>query len=328
MGTLKVLITGGSGFIGTNLINKLIEQEVSFINIDKNKPNVRTHNKYWKECNILNYEGLYELLNDFQPTHVIHLAARTDTSSNVLDDYHENVEGTRNLLAIVKQIRSIERIIVTSTQFVNQYNGVPKNDRDYAPHTVYGESKVINEKDTRNANLSCIWTIIRPTNIWGPWHNRYPYEFWKILSQNKYIHPDRKNIIRSYGYVGNVVWQILNILKAPDEVVNKKVFYVGDDPIKLYDWVNGFSNKQLGKNVTVVPVLIIRCLAMIGEVLKKINVKFPITLSRYKSMTTSNDVSMNVIQEAFGKPPYSLEEGIEETVIWMKIYHPNLVKFP
>lgn len=326
MNNLKILITGGSGFIGTNLIDILESQYGKIINIDKNKPNKESHFIYWKECDILNYEKLYKIISDFQPNHVIHLAARTDTDSNVLDDYLENTEGTRNLLAIVEQIKPIERLVITSTQFVNQYQGIPKNDEDYAPHTSYGESKIINEKDTRNANLSCVWTIIRPTNVWGPWHKRYPFEFWKVLSENKYIHPGKKKIIRSYGYVGNITWQILKILSTSVELVDRKVYYVGDCPIELLSWVNGFSKRQIGRSVIIVPAIIVKSLAFFGEVLKLCKIKFPITLSRYKSMTSSNDAPMEATYEAFGMPPHTLEDGIEETVNWMKQYHPHLVK--
>ena len=322
---MKILITGGSGFIGTNLIDLLELQYNNILNIDKVRPNKESHNSYWSECDILDYNKFSKIMSDFQPTHVIHLAARTDTDSNVLEDYLENTKGTSNLLSIVKNIKSIERLTLTSTQFVNQYQGVPKNDEDYAAHTTYGESKIINEKDIRGADLSCIWTIIRPTNIWGPWHKRYPYEFWKILSENRYFHPGKKKITRSYGYVGNVAWQISKILTASPDLVNRKVYYVGDFPIELFDWVNEFSKKQIGRNVRVVPAIIIKSLSLIGEGLKQFKIKFPITLSRYKSMTSSNDAPMEATFEAFGNPPYSLVTGIEETVDWMKQYHPNLV---
>jgi nucleoside-diphosphate-sugar epimerase len=322
----KILITGGSGFIGTNLINDLENLQVEILNIDKDPPHMVSQRAFWKQGNIMNYDQLAEIFERFQPTHVIHLAARTDTDSNILSDYDENVFGTKNILNIVSKTPSVERLIITSTQFVNQYNGVPKNDLDFAPHTTYGESKVINEQDTRSKNLSCTWTIIRPTNIWGPWHKRYPYEFWKILADNKYIHPGKMNITRSYGYVGNVTWQISRILNAPDVVVNKKVFYVGDHPIKLYDWANGFALAQTGKNVRIVPPIVVKTLALAGEALKLLKIKFPITLSRYKSMTTSNAIPMTAVHMAFGTPPYSLQQGIEVTVYWMKTYHPELLK--
>jgi len=140
------------------------------------------------------------------------------------------------------------------------------------------------------------------------------------------VHPGKKKVMRSYGYVGNVVWQIMKIVGAPREVVNEKVFYVGDMPVDLYEWVNGFSMQQAGKRVVVVPRGFVRTLAVAGDALKLIGVRFPITSSRYRSMTTSNAAPMERTFEMFGCPPFSLNEGIRQTVEWMRKYHPELIR--
>jgi len=236
---------------------------------------------------------LFEIIKEFQPNYVVHLAARADVDGKKLDDYLVNTEGTYNVLSAIKHVSSVKRVVITSTQFVNHYNGTPKNDEDFAPHTVYGESKVITEKLTREANLKCCWTIIRPTNIWGPWHWRYPYEFWKVIADGKYLHPKVKKVTRSYGYVGNIVWQIQQILVLEEDKVNKQVFYVGDKPIDILEWVNGFSRQQIGKDVRLVLPLFVKGLAVFGDILKIVGITFPITSSRYKSMTTSNIAPMD-----------------------------------
>ncbi|MGZ5053607.1 MAG: NAD-dependent epimerase/dehydratase family protein [Methylobacter sp.] len=323
---MKYLVTGGSGFIGTNLIVQLLRLDHEILNVDIVPPKIEAHNSFWKDVDIMNLDGLLAAFSEFRPSCVIHLAARTDTDGTHLDEYVVNTKGTENVLAAINATDSIQRVIITSTQFVNQYNGIPKDDFDFAPHTVYGESKVINEQMTRQANLQCVWTIIRPTNIWGPWHLRYPYEFWRILSRGIYIHPGKGNIVRSYGYVKNVVYQIIKIFEAKQELVASQVYYVGDEPIELLDWANGFSVGQVGKKVTVVPAFIVRILAMCGDLFGLLHIKFPITSSRYKSMTTSNGVSMVKTIKAFGFPPYTLEDGIKDTIEWMKIYHPKLIR--
>jgi GlcNAc-P-P-Und epimerase len=325
---MRILITGGSGFIGTNLVEKLASTgKHTILNIDNVKPKMASHNQYWRECDILDASTVDRIFNSFKPEAVVHLAARTDTDPrNTLDDYVLNTRGSENILNAIKNCRETQRAVITSTQFVHQYKGMPQHDEDFAPHTIYGESKVIMEKMTRSANLACTWTIIRPTNIWGPWHLRYPFEFWKVLSKGFYIHPGRKPVVRSYGYVGNVVAQIIAILESPREKVNTKVFYVGDPSIDIYYWVNGFSLGQTGKNVRVVPRFIVRTLAIVGDIFFLLRLKFPITSSRYRSMTNSNTAPMESTIEALGMPPYSLEKGIEETVEWMKREHPELVK--
>ncbi len=323
---MKFLVTGGSGFIGTNLIEELLVQGHEFINVDIASPRNDAHASCWKEIDILDLDGLLAVFKEFKPEFVVHLAARTDTDGTHLDEYVANTKGTENVLAAIRAVDSIQRTIITSTQFVNQYSGVPKDDFDFAPHTVYGESKVINEQMTRQANLKCAWTIIRPTNIWGPWHSRYPHEFWRVLGRGLYFHPSDKNVVRSYGYVKNVVHQIMKIFEEDLGLVSMQVFYVGDDPIELIDWVNGFSIRQTGKEVRVIPVSAVRIMALFGDVMALLRIRFPITSSRFKSMTTSNGVPMDKTTKAFGFSPYTLERGIEETVEWLKIYYPNLVR--
>jgi len=323
---MRLLVTGGSGFIGTNFIDVLIEKGVEFLNVDIKAPNKNAHNEYWAQCDILDREKLLKLFQGYKPSAVLHLAARTDTDGMSLSEYLVNTEGTANVLAAIKASPSVARVVITSTQFVHQTSRMPAHDQDFMPHTVYGESKVITEKLTRDADLDCIWTIIRPTNIWGPWHPRYPHEFWRVLGEGKYFHPGGEQVTRSYGYVKNIVYQINSIFDSPPEKVKDKVFYVGDSPINLLDWVNGFSLRQTGKEVKILPRYMIKALALLGDVLKTVHVKFPITSSRFKSMTTSNSAPMDPTLSEFGMPPYALNDGIAETVNWLKEYYPHLVK--
>lgn len=319
MDNWRVLVTGGSGFIGTYLINDLLKQRATVCNIDIKPPQLKEHELFWKNCDILDKDKLLSIFSEFNPTHIVHLAARTDTDSNNLPDYKTNTEGTANVLEAIKNYKSIEKVIITSTQFVNQYNGLPKHDEDYAPHTVYGESKVITEQLTRKSLLPCCWTIIRPTNIWGPRHPRYAKEFWYVLKQGKYIHPSTNYpVIRSYGYVGNVTFQIMQILKASKNDIDKQVLYVGDEPIDLYEYVNLFSRKLTGRNVKTVPSSLVKMIAYGGDLLKLVNIKFPITSSRYKSMTTSNGASMQKTVNLLGPSPFSLAHGVNETYEWLK----------
>jgi GlcNAc-P-P-Und epimerase len=323
---MRVLVTGGSGFIGTNLTGLLASRGIDFLNVDIVSPKDQSLVKNWVPCDILQYEQLEKTLNTFSPTIVVHLAAETDTDpSKTIDDYRVNTEGTRNLIKAIQNCLTVTRVIFTSTQFVNQSVKGPQHDEDFAPFTVYGESKVINEKDIRNSGLIAEWVIIRPTNVWGPWHLRYPYEFWKVLAEKKYIHPGGSPVVRSYGYVGNVCNQVIDISQLPSKEVNHKVFYVGDRPIDLLTWVNGFSIAQTGNKVTIVPRWFVFILALMGDFLKIFNIRIPISTSRFRSMTTSNPVDMEGTFKVVGEKSISLAKGIEETVNWMQKFHPRLI---
>jgi GlcNAc-P-P-Und epimerase len=317
---MQVVVTGGSGFIGTNLIDTLVARDIPVLNLDINQPQKAAHRPCWQECDILDFERTLDFFEKFQPTHLIHLAARTDVLSDDLDDYKVNTDGTNNILRCIKLTPGFQRVIITSSQFAFAPPGLPAHAEEFNPIGAYGMSKVLSEKATRAAGLNCIWTITRPTNIWGPWHPRYPKEFWLVLKRGLYFHPGGKSTVRSYGYVKNIVYHMMKILEAPPSVVNGKLYYLGDPPIPLIDWANSFSLAITGKPVRVIPRQLLALLAASGSVLAAAGIRFPITRSRYRSMTEDYFSPVETTIRDFGSPPYSLEQGIQETVAWLRQY--------
>ena len=203
---MRILITGGSGFIGTNAIEAFSKDATALLNYSMHAPLNPEQTPYWCAGDILDATATTGAFQEFRPTHVLHLAARTecDEKTTVEKGYRANTEGTRNVLEAIRATRSVQRAIMTSSQFVCAPGRLPVNDIDYFPETVYGESKVVTEKLTREANLPCCWSIIRPTNIWGPWHMRYRLEFWRVVGRGLYVHPVHEPVIRCYGYVNTV----------------------------------------------------------------------------------------------------------------------------
>ncbi len=315
---MRVLVTGGSGFIGTNLVENLLGDGVEVLNLDAARPFRPEHDVCWRPCDILDATALKEALARFAPTHVLHLAARTDCNEReTVDGYQANTAGTRNVLDAVAGAKSVARLIVTSTQFVCRPGHLPGHDEDYSPHTVYGQSKVICEQLTRQAKLDCPWTIVRPTTIWGPWLFRHRNTLFPLLCRGLYLHPGRQPCIRCWGYVGNVVAQFRRLLEVPAERIDHRTYYLGDRPRNLLDWVNGFSLRLRGKPVRIVPRSAVYLLGLAGDAVALAGVRAPITTSRYRSMTEDYVTPIEPTFALLGEPPFSLEEGIEQVVQWL-----------
>ncbi len=315
----RVLVTGGSGFMGTRLIQGLLDDSINVVNVDIKDPLNSGHKKYWVNLDILDKDKLIELFHHYKPTHVVHLAARTDLEETKdIKGYAVNVEGVENVVLSIATTPSVERAIITSTMLVCRIGYTPKSDEDYSTSTVYGESKVLTEKITRKLDPPCVWTIIRPTTIWGPYHKGMENAFFTVLRKGLYVHPGHQRCLRSYGYVGNSIFEIRKILDAPKELVYRKTLYISDLPIDLKDWTEGFSQKILGREVRVLPRWIMWIGASIGDLFVKMGMKkFPLTTFRLKNMTTESVLDVGPIMEISGKLPYSMSEGIEETVVWL-----------
>jgi GlcNAc-P-P-Und epimerase len=319
----RVIVTGCSGFIGTHLISCLLEQGHQVLNLDKHRPLDTRQICVHHQVDILDAGALRATFDSFSPQWLFHLAARTDCDerTTVETGYVANTTGSINVLTAAAACQSLERVLVTSSQYVCRPGYQPLGDEDYSPHTVYGWSKVETERAVRRASLNCPWFIVRPTNIWGPWHMRYRRQVWRAIRRGFYLHPGGPPIIRSYGYVGNVARQMLGLMVADAKAIAGRVFYVGDPPRDLSEWVNGFSHALRGGPVTIVPRRLLRAMGLTGDLISQLSRhEFLIHSSRYRSMVTSDTAPMAETYALLGPSPISLDQGVGETVRWLRTF--------
>ena len=113
----KIIVTGGNGFIGSNLINFLLRKNYFVINIDKNKysngsyllNNTKKKNYKFFKLDIKN-KNILNILSKYKPNAIFNLAAEThvDRSIEAPEDFiNSNILGTFNIL---EQIRNYKKI--------------------------------------------------------------------------------------------------------------------------------------------------------------------------------------------------------------------------
>ena len=157
----KILITGGSGFIGSAIIRKLISKNVFLLNLDclsyaGNKKNLLDikNNKYYKflKIDISNLRELNKIFKKFKPNYVINCAAETHVDRSILNSkkfIKSNIIGTYNLLECTREHinknKNFHRFhqISTDEVFGDLLNmkDPPSENFTYMPSSPYSASK-------------------------------------------------------------------------------------------------------------------------------------------------------------------------------------------
>ena len=226
---MKVLVTGGAGFIGSALVDRLLKNKDKvtiyddFSNSTKEKINsLVTRGANLVAGDISDYDALQGALSGHDA--VVHLAAKIDVQESMLKPelYQKvNVDGTKNLLkACVKN--AIKNIVAASSAAVY---GIPKTlpiteDSQVLPLSPYGKTKVDMEnllkEYSKNHDLNCI--SLRFFNVYGKGQtDAYAGVITKFLQKIKEQKPlvifgDGKNT-RDFVFIDDVIDAILLSLK-------------------------------------------------------------------------------------------------------------------
>jgi nucleoside-diphosphate-sugar epimerase len=315
---VRVLVLGGSGFIGSHFIELLDKNGIEYANLDLKNPKVKhvLANSY--EGSILDIKLLTEIVVGFEPTHIVNFAALATMDADSIDDFSTNILGVQNIVNVIDQVGIDAEVIFVSTQHVIKPGHSHEVVTEYAPYKLYGESKVLGEKIVRATAPKIKWVIVRPTNIYGERHPNLKQGLWDLMSRGYYFHPAKDNAQKCYGYVGNTCWQILQILESKDFTKYSQTYYLGDGNIDQEKWISAFERELRGKKSWRLPRVIFFALGTFGTLIERVGIKCPITLQRYRNLITSNPVPIEATLEKFGKPPITFEDSIKRTATWVK----------
>ena len=173
---MKIIVTGGAGFIGSHLVDVLIANGANVVVVDNlssgKTENINSQATFYKE----NIESPFtqQLIKDVKPDALFHLAAQADVSqsiANPLMDAQTNINGTINLLRGCVEA-STPKFIFSSTSAVygNLDKEVITEDESVNPSSFYGLSKLAAEFYIQLfSNLFPLrYTILRYANVYGP----------------------------------------------------------------------------------------------------------------------------------------------------------------
>lgn len=238
---MKILVTGGAGFIGSHIVDRYIalKHEVVILdNLSSGKLENLNKQAIFHPEDILSYGKIREIIQDEQPDVINHHAAQISvpySTRNPVRDLHVNVQGTLNLLLAARDF-GVKHFIFASSggaiygdaeEYPTSEKSCPKPKSPYAGHKLTSELHV--ENFCRSNKID--YTILRYSNIYGPRQTRQGEAgvvaiFIEELLNDKqpviYSFPGTySGMIRDYCYVQDVVSaNCLALIRDKNDIYN------------------------------------------------------------------------------------------------------------
>ena len=234
---MKILVTGGAGFIGSNIVDELIEKKHKVVIVDNlatgNIKNVNKKAKFYK-VSVCDKKKIDEIFKKEKIDIVIHHAAQLHVRKSVEDpcfDADVNIKGALNILEACKNTK-VKKIIFASSggTIYGECGSKAPDEKAFAnPLSPYGVAKLSVEHYIKAYSelYGLKYTILRYANVYGPRQDVNGEAgvvaiFIGRMSQNKefFIFGDGKQL-RDYVYVKDVVSaNIKSLTKGNNEVIN------------------------------------------------------------------------------------------------------------
>jgi UDP-glucuronate 4-epimerase len=250
---MQILVTGGAGFIGSNLIERLLEEGYEIVCLDNfndyYNPEIKRNNiksflreRFFKlvEADIRDKDTLKRIFEKYKFQNVIHLAAQAGVrlslkQPNLYVDV--NVNGTLNLLELSKEYKIKNFVFGSSSSVYGATKEIPFSEEGkLKPISPYGVSKRTGELlcYTYNHLYNLSVTILRFFTVYGP--RQRPdmaiHKFTKLIDEGKEIYLyGNGETSRDYTYISDIVEGIISALNND---FNYEIFNLGNsNPITL-----------------------------------------------------------------------------------------------
>lgn len=248
---MRVLVTGGGGFLGREIVNRLLERGYSVRSIGRTEqPDLVALGVEAIACDLLDEEALRSACRGMDA--VFHVAAKAGVWGSWQSFYQPNFIGTRNVVEACLS-EGVRRLVYTSTPSV-VFNRMSICDGDeslsYGASGLshYARSKALAEAVILGADCSELRTVaLRPHLIFGPGD---PHLLPRVIERAKAgrlrIVGDGQNRV-DVTYVGNAADAHLNALDALDkgQASGRAYFVSQGEPVMLWPWLNGIL-EELG----------------------------------------------------------------------------------
>ena len=319
---MNAFITGATGFIGSHLADKLIQDP----NWGEIKCLVRSKEKWLEGKKYTRIDGdlgsikvIERALDDVDV--IFHNAAIVKATSQAEFD-HANVDATENIIHLAKKTGVKKLVILSSLAASGASNGTPLVEKDpMKPVSMYGKSKKKMEQMIhREADPDSSITIIRPPAVYGPREEQI-FTLFKIM--NRGIAPivgDGEDPKISLLYVDDLIQAIL--LAADQKHNGVHTYFVSGDKDTNWNEIGEIVETIFGKNLTKIKLRSawVKNIAGIIETTASFFGTYPvINKEKANEMVLEWTCShQKASDELLYKPEYSLEEGLSRTIRWYK----------
>ncbi|MCW4013606.1 MAG: NAD-dependent epimerase/dehydratase family protein [Candidatus Bathyarchaeota archaeon] len=328
MNTLRVLVTGASGFIGSHLIPALIDRgytPVAMVRHSSDTSKLDTLGVETRIGDLSDPDSLRSVVTGIDA--VVHLAAYYRFYGEKEQYTKINVEGTLALAEAAKEAGANHFIYCSSTEAIGPINGGGDETSTPNPQYEYGVSKITAERGLYELQGTEPWvTVIRPSGVYGP-GNVDDVSYWFVMSQvsggilSKFIVGSGMTRIQ-FVHVSDVVQGFIRALENPD-ASKGETFIISENRAYTYKEVYGIIAELLGKQpprLHIPPWLAKLSIAPV-EFINRLTGRddFMWHTATVDSVMSDRYYSVDKAAALLGyNPRYDLKTGLAETIEWYR----------